>query len=506
MASTLRRDLRSVTLMRKQREHGKSSSEHPGSLLAPEAMGGINAGKGFDFQTRFAACQLPVWLLEPGFAQLFHEGSGDIDIRYQDKEASTRIHMQVKDHEVAPAEFKASLTHFLRLHADLPGVYRSFILVCPALSSKMRPVEASLARYRHAKPFYDDAPTALGPTKAELDDRLKHVGLDDGEIAFMLDFVTFEIGHADLLHDERALETFVARLLNHPEYADRIRAAVQPAFAALLRALEGRRGQVLSRHDVEQLLRAAVSEAAHPEEAIAIWLHNWTREVFDTPANYTVDWSEHFDRATRRVPSEETWNKSLIPEMTALRDRILVQRGERLIRFRGKCALSSGVALGAAFPAVGGWIFELPQPPAAGLWRSDATPATPYDLHVEIDEGESRGSDLVLGLNVRGDGRGDIRRYITRIGKPPKLIAFLSPPTIGNGSIAGPEEACAFARAAREQLGQLLKAHDIRHTRLFLYGPLALAVFLGQQLTSVGEIQLFEYQDPGYTPSCTLST
>ena len=32
-------------------------------------------------------------------------------------------------------------------------------------------------------------------------------------------------------------------------------------------------------------------------------------------------------------------------------------------------------------------------------------------------------------------------------------------------------------------------------TRLVLW-PFALAVFLGQQLTSVGEAQLFEYQDP----------
>ena len=64
----------------------------------------------------------------------------------------------------------------------------------------------------------------------------------------------------------------------------------------------------------------------------------------------------------------------------------------------------------------------------------------------------------------------------------------------------------AFAQAVREALGQSLKKYDVRKTRLFFYGPFALAVFLGQHLTSVGEIQLFEYQDPGYVPSCTLKT
>src|SRR5690242_9864387 len=130
---------------------------NPGSLLSPEAMGGINAGKGFDFQTRFAACHIPVWLLETAFHQLFYEGTGDIDVRYQEEGRSTRIHIQVKDHEVSPAEFKESLDHFRELDSANLGVYKCFTLVCPSLSAKMRPVESGLARYRNAKPFYDDA-------------------------------------------------------------------------------------------------------------------------------------------------------------------------------------------------------------------------------------------------------------------------------------------------------------------------------------------------------------
>ena len=39
-----------------------------------------------------------------------------------------------------------------------------------------------------------------------------------------------------------------------------------------------------------------------------------------------------------------------LPSLTLLRKKYLTERKERLIRFRGKCALSSGVALGAVFP------------------------------------------------------------------------------------------------------------------------------------------------------------
>ena len=89
-------------------------------MLSPEAMGGITASKGFGFQTRYAACQLPVWLLDATFHQLFHEGTGDIDIRFQEGERSSRIHVQVKDHNVAPAEFGEVVAHFQKRDAEFP--------------------------------------------------------------------------------------------------------------------------------------------------------------------------------------------------------------------------------------------------------------------------------------------------------------------------------------------------------------------------------------------------
>src|SRR5262245_58717420 len=135
-----------------------------GSLLSPEAMGGIVAGKGFDFQTRYIACHLPVWLQE-GLHQLFVEGTGDIDLRYVEAGRSVRVHIQVKDHEVKPAEFKAVVASFRRVNNSLPGVYKCFTLVCPALSPRLQPLETGLARYRNAKPFYDDTANALTPTK-----------------------------------------------------------------------------------------------------------------------------------------------------------------------------------------------------------------------------------------------------------------------------------------------------------------------------------------------------
>lgn len=92
----------------------KKASVKRGSLLSPAAMGGIVAGKGFDFQTRFAACHVPVWLLTETFHQLLIEGTGDIDVRYEEAGKTTRIHIQVKDHDVTPGGTQVGPEAFCR--------------------------------------------------------------------------------------------------------------------------------------------------------------------------------------------------------------------------------------------------------------------------------------------------------------------------------------------------------------------------------------------------------
>jgi hypothetical protein len=130
--------------MPKHSNKPKKSRSPSGSLLAPAAMGGIVAGKGFDFQTRFAACNIPLWLLEAAFHQLFFEGTGDIDIRFTEAGKSSRIHIQVKDHDVQPGELKTVIEQFSRLDLDLPDTYKCFNLVCPSLSATSGPLRRGL--------------------------------------------------------------------------------------------------------------------------------------------------------------------------------------------------------------------------------------------------------------------------------------------------------------------------------------------------------------------------
>jgi hypothetical protein len=481
----------------------KKTKRRSGSLLTPEAIGGIVGGKGFDFQTRYAACHLPLWLAEGTFHQLFFEGTGDIDIRFLEAGRSTRVHIQIKDHEVTLSEFKEVLDHFRRLESEFPGVYKRFTLACTQLAKGLRPIETGIARWCGATPFYDDAPGALRPTQQDVDDRVAKQGL--GEYAeFIRTKVSIDVGHGELCHDDRAVDLFISRLQRHPDYAQKFRAMVEPAYAHVMQAITASKGVVLERAKLEQLLRVAVTSGG--EKSIVLSVHNWTKEVFDLQPDYELDWSNQFDRMTRRVPPAEVWNGDLLRQLSEIQKRILGERKERVIKFRGKCTLSTGVMLGVSFPAVGGWVFEIPQPPQKEPWRSDATPTSPYALNIEEVEGEPGAEDLVLGISVKGESRDDVMRHIQATKEFPKRYMFVSPPSQGGQSIGSAGDATALVNAVRERLGQVLKTHQIRRTRLFFYGPFALAVFIGQQLTSLGQVQLLEYQDPGYVASCTLRT
>lgn len=478
----------------------------PGSLVAPTLMGGIIAGKGFDFQAKYAVCHLPIWLKDPTFRQLFFEGTGDIDVRFDDAGKTTRIHIQTKDHDVLPGEFLKVVEAFQEIDGGWPNIYQKFTLACPALSVKLRPAEAGLARLRKAAPYYDDKILALALTKADIDKQLQKHGLNTSQIDFVHRKVFLEVGYGDLMQNDRALEIFVSGLLTHPEFKNKMHHMVQPAFAQIMTMVGDHKGAVLERSNIEQVLRSSILADITPEKAVTVWVHSWTKEVHEPAADFEVDWSVHFDRQTRKVPSTDQWDQHLVPELAALRQKILSSTSARTIRFRGKCALSAGIAFGAAFPMVGGWTIEIPQPPDKKLWRSDALPTPNHDLKCEIIEGDPHGVDLVVGLNIRGDGRKDILDYVGQLENRPKQIVLLSPPITGSQSIVGAEDACAFARSARDLIGDLLKSANVQSTKLFYFGPLGLAVFLGQHLTSMGQVKLYEFQQTSYVKSCTLST
>ena len=214
----------------------------------------------------------------------------------------------------------------------------------------------------------------MGDTLDDVKGRINTLRLSKHE-QFILDKLYFQLGPVNYHHDDASCDAFIGSLLKNPAYSGKLHDAVGPAYSALLQEVNAARGKTLDRITIQRLIEQSLKDVSErSEKAINLDVHNWTFEKYDREADYVVDWSALFQRETRKVPPLKVWNEKLLPELHALKRKLLKETETRLIRLRGKNTLTTGIALGAAFPQNGGWVFEIPQPPLPTPWRSDAVP------------------------------------------------------------------------------------------------------------------------------------
>ena len=329
---------------------------------------------------------------------------------------------QVKDHEVTPSELKEVIEQFSQTGFTDTPIHTSASTSCVRRCLlRFRPIENGLATASwRRKPFYDDNPSPgshqTGVGRAAAQRRPGQITSISSSQGFL------DVGHGDMHHDDRAIDHFIGLCCKHPEYADKVRAMVLPhsprscARSRLARETSSSgprsrnfcgRGRRRNRR-----LRRKLRCGCRTGQARSLTHLPITRLI----GRLTLTGQRG------KCPRRRRGTNNSSPNSKHLRRKSW--RSE-------KNALSGSVAsalclpasrLGAVFPTVGGWAFEIPQPPAKDAWRSDAPPASPYDLHEEILEGSPEGSDIVLGLNIRGDGRQDILKYIESTGNPPTDI------------------------------------------------------------------------------------
>lgn len=486
----------------------KSVAKSHASLAAPAAMGGIIGGGGYDFQTRFIACHIPEWLAKNTFTQIFHEGTGDVDVEFGNSKRHEREHIQVKDHEVkTKGEFKKVIEAFIGFDQQMPNAYKRFTLACPSLGSEINQLRVGLERLRQGTGFFGGDKAMLRVTLNDVEGRISKLGLSKYE-QFILDKLYFQLGPIDYHHDSASCDAFIGSLLKNPAYSGQLHDTVRPAYSALLREVNAARGKTLDRVTIQRLIEQSLKDVAESSEAaINLDVHNWTSEKCDREPDHVIDWSSLFKRETRKVPPMKKWNEKLLPELYALKKKLLRDTDTRLIRLRGKNTLTTGIALGSAFPQNGGWIFEIPQPPLPTPWRSDAVPVATYPLKAEETLGAPSGDSIAYVFNIKGNALRDVRDYIANSSLPVRAVASVEPAgSPGALSIADDREAVSLALGARDELHKALTRHDVRTTHLFFYGPFALSVFVGQLLAAIGRVQLYEFQDPGYVATATIRT
>jgi hypothetical protein len=489
----------------------KSVDEKQFSLLHPMATGGIIGGDGYTYQERYIVCHVPAWIKNPQFVRFMYEGTGDVDIVYNDDNQHIYDHVQVKDHQVTPKEFSEVVEGFIKINQATQNVYRRFILASPSLSRQVQSLSAALSRYKNALQLYSkgDALRALQTTKEQLQQKIESLDLT-AYTGFLLTKLEFDAGRLDFSDNNTCRDQFTVTLVEHPLYASYLTPLLKPVYSKLIEEVLAHRGKVMEAQKIHELIKTALLSAAQTTQDTVLHVHNWTAETYDPPATFELDWSLYFDRSTRTVPDATAWQNELIPQLQDVRRQIAKATPNRHIIFRGKCALTTGFALGIAFPEIGNWSFELLQYPQT--WRSDAQRNKDYNLqYEEVDPGSL---SVVVGeyeiaviFNITGQALTEVAAYLKNNNIAVSKLILIAPSNIpGTLSIQDDSEAVSLASASKDIIKRMATKYNTKTTHLFYFGPLGLSIFIGQKLTSVGQIQFYEFQDPSYKPSCLIKT
>lgn len=490
---------------------GKKGKPEDGySLVDPAAMGGIIGGGGYDFQTRYVVCRIVAWADSAGFVQVLHEGTGDVDVHFMAGGVQYRDHVQVKDHCVTPGELREVLESFARIDRAKRGVYRRFALAAPDVSETLHPLVSILARLRGVAAFYRTEPDALATERAEYAARAKTLGLSD-LADFIAERVDLDLKLHDYHDDARIRDVFRGGIsAPNAQFWRRIAHASDHVYDRMLAEVNARRGRVFTLAEIELLvdeLSTTIPGSVQRVAIATIGIHNWAFEKLAPTPSVEVDWSNRFGRDQRRVPAAAEWDAELVPELHRVKNGILREQGSGLVHVLGSCCLSTQIALGLVLRETEGWVIQTTQRPGDEPWYSDAVPTPGYVPLVRESCADPGGEDLALLVSVKNDIEGDVERYLTQANIGVRAMVSVLPPSgAGTSSIISNGDAIAFAVRARDVLRSAQEKHGKRTTHLFMSAPQSVALFLGQRLTAMGRLYLYEFTDPGYVLSCTLNT
>ena len=245
------------------------------------------------------------------------------------------------------------------------------------------------------------------------------------------------------------------------------------------------------------------------EPAVRLWIHGWGKRGYDRPPTVELDWTGYFDKAARRVPEQEVWDRVLFPDLARAREELADHPGGTYIDFRGKLPLTAVLAAGAAFPEVGGFKLRAEQPTRGEnfLWRSDARPSG-RSFRYEDQEHHGRGNDLLIALAITGEAREDVRILAEQLRDVVGAVVYAEPDNgPGDAAVTSNEDAVALAIRSKELIREFRRKCGAARTHLVLYGPATFCLFLGQRLNALGEIVTYERTaGGGYRASVSIKT
>ncbi len=255
-------------------------SYSPLDKLAPENIGGIHGGRGYQDQSVYIALLAIKYIESPSFVALTPEGLDDLDVKWIDGEVVVHEFHQVKNHHLTPGQFKEILQRF-KARRDRLGSAHTVrnIVSAPSFSSHIESLHTDLQRFREQ--FHNDLPEVKEDTEKTLRERISRLELD--EFADLLLYETYFFDDwFGMKTPNQQLERLTMSLIKSQRY--RLIPAEILNFAAyhLLANIDHYRNHTWTRQEFADVIEQAVDRYRRPEAVAVrdgIIVHQWSRDI-----------------------------------------------------------------------------------------------------------------------------------------------------------------------------------------------------------------------------------
>jgi hypothetical protein len=240
--------------------------------------------------------------------------------------------------------------------------------------------------------------------------------------------------------------------------------------------------------------RRELRAAAIDIPAVSLWIHGWGKMAFDRPPSIELDWTSHFDRATRTIPGQAVWYHDLFPQLQRATEKLLAQPNGTYVDFRGKLPLTAVLAVGAKLSEVAGFKLRAQQPTRGEtfLWRSDV-PISERTFQTREETYDGEGQDILIAFCITGEALTDVRTLAAELAGQLKALVYAEPDNgTGDAAVTNNADAVALAVRAKEVIREMRNRYRANQIHLVLYAPATFCLFLGQRLNAVGNVTTYE--------------
>jgi len=476
------------------------SYDSSGSLLKPKSTGGEHARRGYEFQDNYFVSQIPYWIIWDGFSEATQEAMGDIEVKMYSPEHGPRIElMEVKNHDVKPAEFWKIVDHFYEVDKVSPDTFQWFSLVATGYSQELNPLQNGLRRLRSNYGFYDQDSGVAQQSFSDFLRRVRRWDKPENYADFLYYRVSLEVGHGITQESGEAL--FRNKLHQHlPQYRDLPYDTTSAIYNDLHLRLKTSR-KPISRAEIEETIRsrapAHVGIHAKPTRLHTVFDHyrgNHTELI--------LDWRAFSGQGERDYPDSAAWNAGVRDKLQEVKAFILNYRSTKKIKLTGNRRLSCTVAIGRVFSATDGFSVAMEYRNNT-WWHTDDHAAEDglLDLAIEYPVGQS--NSLYVAIGIPTDIRPSVEKFACSQGTatvPILNVVFPNP-------IQYAQQANALVAQVKEAIGNSLTRTNATKIHLFCRVPSFVALLLGHRLNATAKIQCYEFVGPdNYVPSCLLLT